>query len=191
MLKFLLYCESKAKYLSSRLKLNVLSLCGYIKAGSNCRFDYKAVFDSEGMGKGSGVILGDSCHIKKYAIIAPRTGVIKIGSRVNINPFCFLYGYGGITIGDNCRIAAGCKLIAFNHKFDLTDQAVVEQGNSAKGIVIGDNVWLGADVKILDGVELGANCVVGAGSIVTSSVPDNAIVAGNPARIIRMKTDVN
>ena len=141
------------------------------------------------MGNQSCLVLGRSCHIKKYGIIAPKSGTIKIASKVNVNPFCFLYGFGGIPIGDNCRIAAGCKVMAFNHNFDIMDRNIVEQGNSAKGIIIGDNVWLGAYVKVLDGVKIGSNSVVGAGSVVTSSVPEGAVVAGNPARIIRYKKD--
>ena len=158
---------------------------GMVTAGKDCRYDRRAVFDMEGMTDQSHLYIGDATHIKKFAIIAPRSGIIKIGTGVTINPFCFIYGYGGVRIGDNTRIASGCKIISFNHNFGDSSQSVVEQGNTAKGIEIGSNVWLGADVKILDGVTIGDSCVIGAGSIVTKSIPKNSIAAGNPAIIMR------
>ena len=180
------FIVSKKNYLLSVVKIKVLAFFGFAYIGKNCRFDQKAVFDFDGMNNSSLLILGNNTHIKKYAIIAPRSGKIKIGSNVNINPYCFLYGYGDITIGNFCRIAAGCKLIAFNHNFSDKEVLIANQGNSRKGIIIGNNVWLGADVKVLDGVTIGSNTIVGAGSVVTKSLPSNVVASGVPAQIKRL-----
>lgn len=94
---------------------------------------------------------------------------------------CYFQALNGIKLGKNFLFAPGVKLISANHNFS-------NRGKSIKGksIIIGDNVWLGANVIILPGVELGNNCVVGAGSVVTKSFSrDNLILAGNPARIIK------
>lgn len=116
-------------------------------------------------------------------VIAPIAGVrfhnVKIGKRVYINSGCLMMSAGGITIGDDTQIAANVQLISNNH--DLEYRNVI----TCKAVVIGKNVWIGAGATILPGVTIGDNSVVGAGSVVTKDVPDDTIVAGNPARIIK------
>ena len=84
------------------------------------------------------------------------------------------------------------KMYVQNHNFSRTDIPMNQQGNSpARPIVIGDDVWIGANVIILPGVSIGKGCVIGAGSVVTKSVPEYSVVAGNPAKIIKnRKSDV-
>lgn len=116
-------------------------------------------------------------------VIAPIAGVrfhnVKIGKRVYINSGCLMMSAGGITIGDDTQIAANVQLISNNH--DLEYRNVI----TCKPVVIGRNVWIGAGATILPGVTIGDNSVVGAGSVVTKDVPDDTIVVGNPARIIK------
>ena len=98
---------------------------------------------------------------------------------------CYFQALNGIELGKNFLFAPGVKLISSNH--DLADKSKVAK---ADPIIIGDNVWLGANVVILPSVKLGNNIVVGAGSVVTKSFPDNVIIAGNPAKILKENNNV-
>lgn len=98
-----------------------------------------------------------------------------------ISGHCYFQAINGIKLGKNFLFAPGVKLISADHDFKNHANAIKE-----KPIIIGDNVWLGANVIILPGVEIGNDCVVGAGSVVTKSFKEeNLVIAGNPARIIK------
>jgi acetyltransferase-like isoleucine patch superfamily enzyme len=92
-------------------------------------------------------------------------------------------GRKGIAIGNNTRIAAYSYAYAFNHGMQA-DRLICDQAVTSQGIQIGNDVWIGANTGIVDGVKIGDHAVVGMGSIVTKSVADYTKVAGNPARII-------
>ncbi len=95
---------------------------------------------------------------------------------------CYIQGINGVDIGDNTMIAPGVKIISSNH--DINDFNKYVKGTS---VVIGTNCWLGANVVILPEVKLGNSVVVGAGSVVTKSFENNAIIAGNPTKIIKSR----
>ena len=97
-----------------------------------------------------------------------------------LSPHCYIQAISGIEIGENFLFAPGIRLISVNHGVNNE-----YKNENAKPIVIGKNVWLGTNVIILPEVSLGNNVVVGAGSVVTKSFPDNVIIAGNPARVIK------
>ena len=113
-------------------------------------------------------------------------GNVLIGENTFIGPNVIIYGHGDVTIGDNCLVAMGCKIIAANHTYALGTN-INMQKNIFKPIVIGNDVWIGADTKVLAGVIIGDGCVVAAGSVVTKSIPANTIVAGIPARAIKQR----
>lgn len=93
---------------------------------------------------------------------------------------CYFQGNNGIIMGKNCLIAPGVKIISSNH--DVRDRSIVPEGP----IIIGDNVWIGANAIVLPGVHIGNNVIIGAGSVITKSHPENnSIIAGNPAKLIR------
>ena len=93
---------------------------------------------------------------------------------------CYIQGLQGINIGHNFLFGPGVSIISVNHGVNNEFK-----DSNTKPIVIGDNVWLGTNVTILPEVHLGNNVVVGAGSVVTKSFPDNVIIGGNPASIIK------
>lgn len=109
---------------------------------------------------------------------------VRVGRNVTINEYVFLDGFGGLEIGDDCRIAHGCSFISEDHVFDDPDTPIRLQGKIAKPIVVEADVWLGCGVRVLRGVKIGHGSVVGAGSVVTRDIPPFSIAVGVPARII-------
>ncbi len=104
---------------------------------------------------------------------------VKIGNNVFIMSGCLIMGFGSVIIDDDVMIAGGVRLITNNH--DLENRKIL----TCKPVHIKKNCWIGAGATILRGITIGENSVVGAASVVTKDVPDNVIVAGNPAKIIR------
>lgn len=130
------------------------------------------------------VVLGDHSFVLRGALLQPYGGRIRIGQNVGINPYCVIYGHGGVEIGDDVMMAAFCVIIPANHRFAMLDKPMRSQGLTCKGISIGPDTWLGTRVTVLDGVRIGKGAVIGAGAVVTSDVPDYAIAVGVPARVI-------
>ncbi|WP_369267490.1 acyltransferase, partial [Streptomyces harbinensis] len=123
--------------------------------------------------------LGDGSYIAAHAYV---TGTVTTGADCTINPFTTVRGT--VTLGEAVRIGAHTSLLGFNHS-TAPDRPIHRQPTSSRGITIGDDVWIGSQVVILDGVTIGDHCVIGAGAVVTRDVPDWAMVGGNPARFIR------
>jgi acetyltransferase-like isoleucine patch superfamily enzyme len=138
---------------------------------------------------GGNIIIGKRTHIHPYAILQTHGGNITLGNDCTVNPFTVLYGHGNLNIGDGVRIAAHCVIIPAQHRFNELDKPMHEQGISSEGIIIEDNVWIGANCTILDGVRIGKNSVIGAGSVVTKSIPHDSIAVGVPAHVLRSRTD--
>lgn len=106
---------------------------------------------------------------------------LTIGERVFINSGCSFQDQGGIMIGDDCLIGHNAVFATLNHELDPQRRADLRPAP----IVVGRNVWIGANVVILPGVSIGDDAVVGAGSIVTRDVPEGTVVVGAPARVVR------
>jgi maltose O-acetyltransferase len=108
---------------------------------------------------------------------------IRIGARTFVNFNCTMLDGAPITVGDECLIASGVQLITASHPIDPGPRrAACEQ---ALPVTIGDGVWLGAGAIVCPGVSIGANTVVGAGSVVTKDLPAGVVAYGNPARVAR------
>lgn len=112
-------------------------------------------------------------------------GYIRVGEQTHIDQFCVLYGQGGLEIGRFCAISSGVKIYSQSnqYKHDQT-QKIIEQPVIYKKVMIGEDVWIGANAVILPGVQIGDSCIVGAGAVVKEDIPSYAIVAGIPAKII-------
>lgn len=117
-----------------------------------------------------------------------KKGTLVIGDRVQINDNCHIACAQRIVIGDDVLIASRVFISDHDHKIGPLNSNLAGTGLETSSISIGDFSWLGENVVVLKGVEIGRNVIVGANAVVTSSVPDNAIVAGVPAKVIRYRT---
>lgn len=137
--------------------------------------------------RGGSIAIGNGSKVGTLSILEDRGGFIRIGRSTSVNSFSVLYGHGGLTIGDDCIFATGLICIPAEHVFADPNLPVKEQGESKKGITIGNGVWIGARVTVLDGVTIGDGAIIGAGAVVTESIPSRSIAVGIPARVIRQR----
>ena len=128
------------------------------------------------------LVLGPNSYIAAHAYV---TGQLRTGRNCTLNPFSVVRGE--ITLGDAVRIGAHTSLLAFNHTMTDPDVEVFRQPITSRGITVGNDVWIGSHVVILDGVTVGDKAVIAAGAVVTKNVPAGAIVGGNPARVLRWR----
>jgi len=138
-----------------------------------------------------GITIGDDTLVMHGAILhvynfrgLPQAG-ITIGAKSLIGEHTVIRGQGGVTIGDRVYTSPFTQIIAVNHVFDDPTRPFIEQGITAEGIVIEDDVWLGASAVITDGVRVGKGAVVAAGAVVTKDVPPYTVVGGVPAKPIK------
>ncbi len=135
---------------------------------------------------GRAITLGEESFVAANCFLH---GPLTIGREVAINHGCsFDGGKAGISIGDQTRIANQVKLYAFDHGM-APDMPIYQQNNSSQGITIGKDVWIGAGAGVRDGVTIGDHAVIAMNAMVTRDVPDFAIVAGNPAKVIGDRRD--
>ncbi|MBU0512444.1 MAG: acyltransferase [Chloroflexi bacterium] len=126
---------------------------------------------------------GAILHVYNFRDL-PNAG-IKIGRDCLIGEYNVIRGQGGVNIGDRVYTSPGTQIIAVNHIFDDPERPFIEQGITAQGIIIEDDVWLGSNVVVTDGVRVGKGAVIAAGAVVTEDVPSHTVVGGVPAKVIR------
>lgn len=149
--------------------------------GKNCSISKNALIGFKE--HGGEVILGNNVTIRHGVILRTCTGLIKIGNNTIINYHCIMHGLGGITIGSDVVFSPYVQVYAQNHG-TLRNKLIRQQKNTGQGIIIGNDVWIGAGAIITDGVTIQAGSIIGAGSIVTKDIGSYEIWAGNPAKKI-------
>lgn len=166
---------SRFKYFGRRTKLEI---AGQVSTGINVYIgdDVTIIVES-----GASLIIGDNSFIGESCYIKCFGGKIEIGHDVSVNSKSFLNGCGDLKIGNNTRIGTQSILIASNHKFDDPEVLVKDQ-ITKQGIMIGENIWFGARVTVLDGVSIADNSVVGACSLVSKNISEAGIYVGIPAK---------
>lgn len=154
-----------------------------IKFGKNTTIHRNCVFNADG----ELLEIGENCIFDVGVYVRLWGGKIKIGDNVFIGPYSVVYGHGGLTIGNNALIASHVTIIPANHNFSDKQIPINKQGETTKGVIIEDDVWVSTGVTILDGVNVGKGSVIAAGSVVTTSVPPYSVVGGVPGKIIKTR----
>jgi len=160
-----------------------------IFVGSRVVVDDNVVLDAKGIKAGQ-ITIGDEVVISRNNILSCKGGYIKVGNHTNIAQNCLIHSEEKVEIGDEVIIAAYTYIVGGgNHDYSRLDVPIIEQPNLHKGgIVVEDNVWIGARVTILDGVTVHSGAVIGAGAVVTEDVPENCVVAGIPAKVVAKRS---
>jgi acetyltransferase-like isoleucine patch superfamily enzyme len=141
----------------------------------------------------NGIHFGDNVSIGAFSRVIVSTSLnnignkIVIGNNVGIGEFAYLGGAGGLEIGDECIVGQYLSCHPENHNFESVEVSIRHQGVSRKGIKIGRNCWIGSKVTILDGVIIGHGSIIAAGSVVTKSFPENSIIGGVPAKLLKTR----
>jgi acetyltransferase-like isoleucine patch superfamily enzyme len=153
-----------------------------VRIGAGTVIDDYAVLDAKGE-ENEGIIVGAQAYIGRNAILSCKEGSIRLGDHTNISANCTLLSETEINLGSYCFLAGNCYLVAGgNHSFVDVSKPIMLQPSLAKGgIRIGDDVWLGAGVIVLDGVAIGSHSVVGAGSVVSINLSEYAFARGSRA----------
>jgi acetyltransferase-like isoleucine patch superfamily enzyme len=171
-------CNTKLRFLSK------LSIGSSVTIGDNVEINALSK---------KGIVIGNNVSILKNTIIE-CTGVIRnlgegltIGNNVGIAQNCFIQVRGKVIIEDNVIFGPNVSVFSENHIFENSDLPVNVQGESRTGVKIESGVWIGTRAVILDGVTVGKNSIVAAGSVVNKDVPPYSIVGGIPAKVIKIR----
>lgn len=127
--------------------------------------------------------LGDYSVIESFCCINNAVGDVIIGDHTRVGLHNTIIG--PVTIGSHVNLAQGITVTALNHNFEESCKRIDEQGVTTKPVIIGNDIWIGANAVLLPGVTIGDHSVVAAGAVVTKDVPPHSLVAGVPAKIIK------
>lgn len=155
-----------------------------IQIGDNVVIDDQCCLDAKGTDN-RGIAIGNGVFIGRNTILSCKNGDIVIGDYANIGFNCEIFSASRVTVGKSILMAAYTYLVGGDHLYDRIDIPVLEQGRTARGIEVGDGVWLGTHVVVTDGSTIGRDAIIGAGAVVVGAVPDYAIATGIPAKVQR------
>lgn len=157
---------------------------GRLRTDGVCFVAPDATFE---IGRGAVVHLGRWSWIGHGCKIRAHEGEVRIGAKTVLGQECTISAFQHVSIGRECIVADRVMFIDFDHGVVEVDRPIREQGIYKRDVRVGNNVWVGYGACILRGARVGDNCVIGTDSIVTKDVPDDAVVAGVPARVVRMR----
>jgi acetyltransferase-like isoleucine patch superfamily enzyme len=167
---------------------NVRLLCpANIRLGKNVYLDSQvylhALPGGIHIGAGTSLMHGATFHVFNYRDL-PHAGIF-VGKNCFFGEYTCIRGQGGVHIGDGVYTGTQVQIAAVNHVYSDPDKFIKDQGITAEGITIEDDVWLGSGVIVVDGVTIGKGSVVGAGAVVSKSLPPYSIAVGVPARVVK------
>lgn len=140
-----------------------------------------------------GIVFGTATSIGAFSLVKVSGSFVALGKgivfgdNVGIGEFAHIGGAGGVEIGDDTIIGSYFSVHPENHIFDDTSMPIRLQGVTHQGISVGKGCWIGAKVTLLDGTKVGNGCVVAAGAVVKGEFPDNCIIGGVPAKILKKR----
>lgn len=155
-----------------------------IEIGANTIIDDNCLLDAKGWDN-AGIRIGAGVYLGRNSILSCKNGDIVLGDRVNIGFNCEVFSGSRVVLGADTLVAAYCYLIGGDHAPQDVNASVTEQPSRSRGIEIGPQCWFGAGVKVLDGITVGNNAIIGAGAVLTRSIPAYAVALGVPARVVR------
>jgi acetyltransferase-like isoleucine patch superfamily enzyme len=155
-----------------------ISIADNVVIDDNCCLDAKGT-DNRGITIGRGVFVG------RNTILSCKNGDIIIDDNANLGFNCEIFSASRVRVGKSILMAAYTYLVGGDHLYDRVDIPVLEQGRTARGIDVDDNVWLGTHVVVTDGSRIGRDAIIGAGAVVVGEIPEFAIATGIPAKVLR------
>lgn len=164
-----------------------LAYADHIRLGKNVYLDQGVYLHA----LPGGISIDDNTFVMHHTMLhvfnfrnLPRAG-ISIGKNCFIGEYNVIRGQGGVQLGDGVYTGPMVQIVAVNHVYSDPNRPIREQGITANGIVIEDDVWLGAGAKILDGVTIGRGSVIGAGAVVVNDIPPYSLAVGSPAKPVK------
>jgi acetyltransferase-like isoleucine patch superfamily enzyme len=157
-----------------------------IRIGNDVVIDDLVLLDAKGE-TNRGIEIGNGVFLGRGTILSCKNGDIVLGDHVNIGFHSEVFSGSSVKVGPYGLFAAYTYLVGGGHDFEQAAVPVIEQQRSSKGIALGENVWLGTGAKVLDGVTIGKDVVVGANAVVSGDLPDGVVAAGIPAKVLRSR----
>lgn len=155
-----------------------------IAIGDNVVVDDQCCLDAKGTDN-RGITIGTGVFVGRSTILSCKNGDIVVDDHANLGFNCEIFSASRVRVGKSVLMAAYTYLVGGDHLYDRVDIPVLEQGRTARGIEVDDHVWLGTHVVVTDGSRIGRDAIIGAGAVVVGEIPEFAIAAGIPAKVMR------